>query len=118
MNKSLKEPAFGTPSYIKYQKAYELLNQNPEFAKLSKDEQFKAASGKVFSKKEAFYINFEEINFVDVRSCLIICWGINRFSKLYIKQVKKRQKELLNDPEFAKLSDRDQYLNAELLIGE
>jgi len=121
MNDRLKQWLVGGMSFpisVKFKKAYEAYKDDPNFLKLSDDEQFAFISRKVFSKKEAFYVNFEEgvISSDAMLNTIPICFGIPSHEARRITS--KTRQELLKDPEFAKLSERDQMLNAEVLWGE
>jgi hypothetical protein len=108
-----------TPISIKFKKVYETYKDDPNFLKLSDDEQFTFISHKVFSKKEAFFVNFEEFEKEGktiFSPIITICFGVPSHEARRITS--KTRQELLKDPEFAKLSERDQMLNAEILCGE
>lgn len=124
MNDQLKQwlnPVFGnTPISIKFKKVYETYKDDLNFLKLSDDEQTTFISHKVFSKKEAFFVNFEEFEKegkpIFSPMGITICFGVPPHLKERITS--KIIQELLKNPEFAKLSKRDQRLNAEILCGE
>ena len=102
---------------IKRRKVYEYLNQDSEFVKLSKEEQEIIIEKKVHSMKEAFFISFENENITHHPVIIVApdCFGLRTAMRILLN---KRIKKLLKNPEFAKLSEKDQYYNALVLCND